>query len=45
MKTEKQADAKALKLAKKYYPKDSKDWSQRHRMLAMLGELIYFIYK
>lgn len=29
-----------LKYSKKYYPEDSKDWTARHRALAMVAEII-----
>ena len=37
-KWEEKLDDRVLKMAKKYYPKDTEDWTARHRALAFCAE-------
>ena len=44
MKTEIQADKKAIEIANKLYPDTHKDWSTRHKALSLAGQLIGYIF-
>lgn len=37
---EKEIEEKALQIAKRLYPDDTADWSERHKALAFLGEAL-----